>query len=866
MPKKKIYSAIITWLLASHTLLTAGGDSGSVDKAPSSADGRASSPSSDPSSGENLHDNSAREAISPPKEKSIQKGEVPHPIANRSGENGMPSISAKPSFSPYAKKENTGEKNFPIEKITITVDGLPPQNEDFIRSHIRFTEGDAFNPYVADGVIHSLAALGMFDDINISADQNDNGTLHLKLSLVTRPKIEAIEFPHRKINNKKLKQEIKTVSGEYLNEASLNDDVQTIYNYYQMQGFPKPTITTEIIPSTTHPKYVKIIFDIIPGEGKHISKIEFLDFGDVNTEKIKKQMLLKTWSIFSFLTKKGYFSDILLDIDREKVTDAMHNAGYLDAKIIAAEFKPIRNQRGMLQFRADLGQKYYFGKITFTGNKIFPDDKIEPLLKNLKTGNAFSSNTISNAMEAIRQFYGYNGHVDSYVSVEKIPTFVDNGIDVKLTIHESPPAYVNSVMVNGNYKTKNKVILRELALSPGDKFNQPRMKSGENRLKNTGFFESVEIDASDSTIPMHKNVQIDVKEKNTGTVKLGGAISARHNQFVFMEISQSNFDIFGSKAKFQGGGQKARARAQIGTREHQLVLSFEEPYLFDRELAFGVDVFGNKTRFRASDSNYSGPTYDESSIGFEPYFRKRLYELWVGRLAYNFTHKNIRNVSPKAVQPLQDEAGKRNSSRIKFSIERDTRNSYIFPRKGSFLGVDTQTAGLGGQTKLFKATANAMRWFIISEKYDHNLALVAKIGAIFPFSGEQTPYTERHFLGGDAMMRGFEFREISPKTEIERQGKTVYGDALGGNSFVYGCAEYTFNLFDDFYGAVFLEAGNVGTHQRPFADGMNVDAGLGLRIFIMNMPLRLDWGYPIHCTENTKKKGIQFNFSFGASF
>jgi outer membrane translocation and assembly module TamA len=145
--------------------------------------------------------------------------------------------------------------------------------------------------------------------------------------------------------------------------------------------------------------------------------------------------------------------------------------------------------------------------------------------------------------------------------------------------------------------------------------------------------------------------------------------------------------------------------------------------------------------------------------------------------------------------------------------------------------------------------------------------LVVKIGAICHFAGKNTPYSERHFLGGDTLMRGFEFREISPKVETKNaQGKTVYGDALGGDSFIYGCAEYTFNIFDDFYGATFVEAGNVGVHQKPFNKGLNVDAGLGLRIFIMNMPLRLDWGYPIHCTENVKKKGLQFNFSFGVSF
>jgi outer membrane protein assembly factor BamA len=219
--------------------------------------------------------------------------------------------------------------------------------------------------------------------------------------------------------------------------------------------------------------------------------------------------------------------------------------------------------------------------------------------------------------------------------------------------------------------------------------------------------------------------------------------------------------------------------------------------------------------------------------------------------------------------------------------------------------------------------------------------LAAKIGAICPLAHKKTPYTERYFLGGDTLMRGFEDREISPKemkriskndiemlqeipsflndqnkqlsakpTDVEKRAfdianmirkkddtaiqnakkalggnveetlktdsdesqelKKMIGkdskDNVGGNSFVYLGAEYTFNIFDDFYGAAFVEAGNVGIHQNVFHQGLNVDAGFGLRIFIGGMPLHLDWGYPVHCSKDIKKKGVQFNFSFGASF
>jgi outer membrane protein insertion porin family len=224
-------------------------------------------------------------------------------------------------------------------------------------------------------------------------------------------------------------------------------------------------------------------------------------------------MMLKTWSLFSFITKKGYFVDILLDIDRTMITEAMQNVGYLDAKITRAEFINKNGKAsGTLEFVADLGKKYFTGNIQFKGNTIYPDDKIASLIK-IKTGNPFSPGNIDKTAEAIRNFYSSNGYINSCVTAEKIPTFTDNTIDVKFTIHESSLTYVNSILINGNYKTKNKVILRELALAPGDKFNYPKMKNSENRLKNTNFFETVSLDIKDSDIPDHKDIQIDVKEK-----------------------------------------------------------------------------------------------------------------------------------------------------------------------------------------------------------------------------------------------------------------------------------------------------------------------------------------------------------------
>lgn len=779
------------------------------------------------------------------------------------------------SLATYEK--STKAEHFIIRKIKIKTDKGPLESEDFVRTHMRFSEGEEFDPHAADDAIHSLHAIGMFDTIDVEAFQNLDQTVDVVFNLTVRPKIRSIKYPHERVSNKKLKTNLKTVEGGFLDRAAIHDDVNTYYQYYQIKGFPKPVIKESIVPAGDG--YVDVIFDIVPGKGVHISNIVFNGFGDVPTRPIEKKMGLKTWNLFSFFTKRGYFVDTLLEIDRQTVMDALHDAGYLDAKLTQAEFIPSETYKGSLVFTADLGSKYTLGVVDWTGNTLYDDAKIQSIIR-MKEGDAFNPSAISDTAEVIQNYYRYHGYLNTYVEAEKLPTFKDNVINVRYKIHEAPLCYVNAITVNGNYKTKNKVILRELSLAPGDKYNYVSAKASEHRLKNTGFFENVTVDAVDSSVPDQKDIRIDVKENNTGKFQIGGAISAKHNQMVFVEIAQSNFDLFGKGKNFQGSGQKAHARFQLGTREHALRLSFEEPYLLDKELAFGVDVFGERTRWRRSDEGYNGDTYDENEIGFEPYFRKRIYELWTGRLAYNFTWSKIKRLGRNASSVLKREAdmGHRTDSAIKFLIERDTRDSYLFPRSGTYFGFETQFSGVGGRTKFTKLDLSAGIWYPISERYDHSISLRAKLGTICPHGHKEVPYSERYFLGGDTLMRGFESHEISPKETIflvDDKGNPKLDDnkcqrrelrSVGGIARSYIGAEYTFNIFENFYGAAFFEAGAVNDKKFKFFKHMNTDAGFGLRIFINNMPLRLDWGWPIHRAKDVRKDGVQFNFSFGCVF
>jgi outer membrane protein insertion porin family len=434
-----------------------------------------------------------------------------------------------------------------------------------------------------------------------------------------------------------------------------------------------------------------------------------------------------------------------------------------------------------------------------------------------------------------------------------------NSIDLQFIINESEKCFVNEIEVRGNSKTQNKVILRELALAPGDPFDVVRMKVSRARLMNTGFFSYVDVSPIDTEVPERKNLLVEVREADTGKASCGGGISTGGEVVGFAEFSQRNFDIHSENRKFQGAGQKFRSRLQAGQHLLFIDFNFEEPWFYDRELAVGTNLYFHKTNYDKKFKDYSGSNYNEDRIGGEIYARKNLYELWNGRLAYILEKVKIYNISHGAPRCFFDEKGDHVVSKMTFSLERDTRDNFIYPTTGSRIAIDTEVAGgpFFGSTKYVKFSVSSVRHWLMTERAEQVFSLIGRTGTVIPYGGDTTPFFDRFYLGGANFMKGFKAHDIGPK-----EGST----GVGGNTFAYGSAEYSIKIADPLRIYFFAEAGFVNESKWNFsAKRYNTDAGVGLKISIMGMPLRLDFGFPIH-GEGNNKHGMRFNYSFGVAF
>ena len=304
----------------------------------------------------------------------------------------------------------------------------------------------------------------------------------------------------------------------------------------------------------------------------------------------------------------------------------------------------------------------------------------------IQPGDVFSPALVDSSVDWVKNFYGQFGYLDTNVRALRRPNLEKGEIDLIIEIYEGEKFYLESINIQGNTKTKSEVILRELALAPGDVFYLDLMKDSEMRLQSTRFFDEVSLEPEATNIPGRRDLRVIVKEGHTGNVVFGAGFSTVESFVVTAELSQSNFDILNYKNMFQGAGQKFRLRASLGFDANQVSLSFENPYVFNRNLAYGFELY-------RTDTGYYSDDYSELRTGMTHYIRKYLFELVEARLGYTIENVKIYDLSRDAPQVIKKEEGNRSISQISLSFLREARDNLMMPTSGTRFECLQQVAG-----------------------------------------------------------------------------------------------------------------------------------------------------------------------------
>jgi outer membrane protein insertion porin family len=740
-----------------------------------------------------------------------------------------------------------------IGQVIVRFQGAANVSEQVVRANMQVREGLPMDDAMIDRDIRSLYRAGLFEFIEVKRELLPDGTVNLVFELTPKYRVLAVRYEgNERVRSRRLEREVKTRANFALDERQVKDDAEKIREYYQKTGYNQVSVHYEIDRNRAT-GFGTVTFQIREGPKVKISRVNFVGNDNIKTRRLRKEMETKRWWMFSWLTGSGRFKDDQFEDDLDKLRDYYREEGFLDVAIpperITYDY-PSRD-RLVITIAIEEGRQYRIGDITVSGNKLFPSPLLQFALKQ-KSGMVFAPTKLDEDVKALEDFYGRGGYLETRVRLLRKPNLETGNIDLEYQVEESEQYAVESVNIEGNTKTKSIVILRELVLGPGETFDTVRMEISKLRLENTRFFEDVNVTPEVTNIPGRRNLKVAVREGRTGNLTFGAGFSSLERAVVFAELTQSNFDLFNRRSFFQGDGQKFRLRMQLGSYSSQLVLSFEEPWLFERQLALGFTLF-------RTTSDYNSAIYEEIRTGGEVYLRKRLFELVEGRLSYTYEIVEITDVDPSYADFFP--GGKQNISKVGLTLLRDTRDKIINTTRGNRAELITELAGgpFAGDVDYYKIEFRGSQFFPTFEFQSQVLAILARGGVVDSYGDSRTvPFYDRFFLGGPYNLRGFEYRQVGPKDSR--------GEPIGGKSYGFLSLEYSFDIVSPVRFAVFYDAGFVNTDAYDFSPmRYNDNFGFGLRLFVAGAPLSLDFGIPL-TTDRQNNEGNQFNFSFGTRF
>ena len=713
-----------------------------------------------------------------------------------------------------------------VKEIALEHIGPKAASDEFILAHIRLRKDEQFRENIINDDIESLMGTNFFLSVDVVYEPDRSGAgWNVRYILRGQPTVTEIRFDGnsgRKFRRSKLMRKMRSRVGDTFNGLALASDRQTIEKEYNKAGYHQAVV--EMLPEHDDDRgQVVVTFKINPGQKVKIDDIIFEKVtGGENKElaftqrQLRKVLKTRRHWWMSWLTGSGKLEEDQWDTDMEDLKKFYQSHGYIDFRV-EDEITTLneRGNRMAINLKIFEGFQYRVGDVTFEGNTVYTNEQI--LLgratfeyhvgPRMRRYSVFTPNDRLEDAQAIRELYEMEGYLDVDVQSEVIPNTGTGEIDLHYTIVENEKIEVERIEIRGNTTTKDKVIRRELNIYPGETFNMVDVNLSKRRLEGTGLFEKVEPEVEQiEELPNKRNLIIGVTEGRTGNIMMGFGYGSIMSLYAQIGYTQGNFDLF-NPPFFTGGGQKFRLQVTAGRRHEDYMITFEEPFLFDKKLRFAIDLYHRDNRFLShyftqkrtgarvglsrtlwDDYTYGGVNYTIEQVGIHD----RSYYTWMLQEHDIVSNGLIAPNSPKE-DPFKwnyDEARKhegeyaelnhdRMVSKLGTFITYSTLNHALMPNRGQHTQFTAEVAGgpFGGETEMYQLELESSYYFPGLMK-GHVLELVGRVGVVDSFGGSsRVPYFDRFFLGGTHTMRGYDYRDIGPRLKKWKLGKGIHEGA-----------------------------------------------------------------------------------------
>ena len=641
-------------------------------------------------------------------------------------------------------------------------------------------------------ILKKLFDTELFSNIEIKYESDK-----LIISIIENPTINLIKFVgNSKVKDEDLLIETQLKERSVYSRSKVKKDIERILSLYQRNG----RLSTEVIPKIEklEANRINLSYEIIESEVSKVSKIVFIGNESFSSSKLKSLMKTKERKFLRFFSTSDRYDPDKIEYDKQLISQFYNNNGFPNFSFTSsiAQLSQNTNNFEIIMYIEE-GEKFNFGDITVSTKlkKINPQLALSTI--SAKSGDTFDRSKISESIELIKELAEGEG----YSFIEITPKFREKldskTINIEIDIDEGPRVYVNSINIDGNIRTLDKVIRREIGLSEGDAYNKYTMNYSRDSIRALGYFSNVETRDQRSDFPDKIDLMINVEEKNTGEASIGAGYSSSTSGSINFGLRENNF---------LGRGQKVNFAASFASTRNTYDISFTEPYFNNKNLSVSVDLYSNFTD--PASVNYET---EELGMGFSLGFPlssdkylKTKYSL--------YTAKVKPDSNATAYERLL--GGTDTVSEVGYLFSFDKRNSRYKPSRGFNLILSQDIAGLGGTSYYYRNKGEYNFYKRLSKKLIG--ALKVEAGSVNGYNGKYQPLSSNFRLGGKNL-RGFKSGKVGPKTGTSYTGgQYFYLTSLETN------IDFNFDTYD-ITSTLFVDLGSVWGLENPAYSAINDD-------------------------------------------
>lgn len=738
-----------------------------------------------------------------------------------------------------------------IEKIeAIKVVGSQRLEPDTILSYIKLRIGQTYSQSLADQALKDLFATELFANVQV---RYADGTVTIEVQ--ENPVINRIVLEgNKRLKNDKILPEIKLAPRQIFTRSKVRADVARIIELYKRQGRFAASVEPKMVMLDQN--RVDIVFEIQEGPKSKVRQINIIGNDAFSDGELRGEMVTKQSSITRIFSSGTSYDPDRMAFDQQKLRQFYLTKGYADFRIVSAvaELTPDKKDF-ILTYVVEEGPRYKFGDVKVESLlRDFDGDRLASTLP-MKKGDWYDAKMVEDTIDRLNETLGTFGYAFADVRPDYNRNKEELTMSLTFQIGEAPRVYVEKIDVNGNTLTQDKVVRREFRLAEGDAFNSLQVKRSTARINSLGYFqEKFEVEQKPGSQPDRIILEANVEEKPTGELQLSAGYSSLEKLIFQGSIQQRNF---------RGRGQTVGLSLAYSNYSKSVDVSFTEPYVFDRNISLGVNVYRRDLNSFNYFNNARNTIYEQSTTGFQVRAGIPLTEYMsaIGSYTFNFDEINVdetqyfsnRQAPTTTLQcdPLLagrylcDALGKRTSSILGLSLVYDSLDNRMRPSRGRSASISTEFAGLGGSVKYLRLRGNAAQYWPLGKGFIFSVR--GEGGAIKSLDNrgnsaqgiDDVRLTDRFFLG-EPQMRGFDIRGVGPRMLREFYDSTgtliterdrVVDDSLGGKYYYLGHVELEIPLGSGarelgLRPSVFLDIGSVWGLTRPVEESSPYPAGI----------------------------------------